>query len=173
MAKRRTKSGEQNEPLALSAWKFPNVSPERSRNMAAIRSRDTAPERTVRSVLHRLGYRFRLHVHDLSGRPDIVLPRHRTVIFVHGCFWHSHRCRVGRRIPKTNQEYWQAKRDKNRARHEKSRRTLRRAGWKVLKIWECQTRDVEALTSRIECSLSNSPTSTANQTPHRAARHST
>jgi DNA mismatch endonuclease (patch repair protein) len=133
----------------LSAWQFPNVSSQRSRNMAAIRSRNTKPECIVRSALHRMGYRFRLHVRSLAGCPDIVMPKHQAVVFVHGCFWHGHGCRVGRRTPKTNRTYWLAKRERNRSRHETARKRLRRAGWRVLTIWECQTRDVELLKSRL------------------------
>ena len=157
MTKRGIKAKKREKTVKLSAWKFHDVSPERSRNMAAIRSRNTLPERIVRSALHRMGYRFRLHVRDLPGCPDIVLPKHRTVVFVHGCFWHSHQCKVGRRIPKTNQTYWKAKREKNRSRHATTRRALRRAGWTVLTIWECQTRDIESLVSRLERVLKTSP----------------
>src|ERR1700744_5363571 len=83
---------------------------QRSRNMAAIRGKDTKPEVRVRSVLHALGYRFRLHRKDLPGKPDIVLPKHRIAIFVHGCFWHSHCCRYGAVVPATRAEFWAAKR---------------------------------------------------------------
>jgi DNA mismatch endonuclease (patch repair protein) len=133
----------------VSAWTFTKVSATRSRNMAAIRSRDTSPEIAVRSVLHRMGYRFRLHCKEFSGCPDIVLPRHRIVIFVHGCFWHWHRCKVGRRAPKTNKSYWEAKRSRNRKIHSKARRDLRRHGWSVLVVWECQTKDPDRLRSRL------------------------
>lgn len=161
MGKQRTDLGKRKKPVKLSAWKFQDVPPERSRNMAAIRSRDTSPERIVRSALHRAGYRFRLHVRDLPGCPDIVLPRHRTVIFVHGCFWHGHPCKVGRRTPKTNQEYWKAKRERNRTRHANTRRVLRRKGWKVFTVWECRTRDIESLVSRLERLLGKGPAPSA------------
>jgi DNA mismatch endonuclease (patch repair protein) len=121
--------------------------------MAAIRSRDTKPERTVRSTLHKMRHRFRLHVRDLPGCPDIVLPKYRAVVFVHGCFWHAHTCRVGRRMPKTNRRYWQAKRETNRFRHQKTRKRLRRFGWRVLVVWECQTHDVGSLMSRLAAFL--------------------
>jgi DNA mismatch endonuclease (patch repair protein) len=104
-----------------------------------------------------MGYRFRLHVRELPGCPDVVMPMRGTVVFVHGCFWHSHRCKVGRRIPKTNREYWQAKRKANRIRHTSVRRSLRRMGWKVLTIWECQTRDIDVLELRLERLLTKPP----------------
>lgn len=113
----------------------------RSYNMSRIRSRDTKPELLVRSLVHRLGYRFRLHVSDLPGKPDIVLPRHEKVILVHGCYWHMHRCRYGRVVPKTNTEFWQQKRQGNVDRDRRNLRELRRLGWQTLVLWECWTRD--------------------------------
>ena len=110
----------------------------RSWNMSRIKSRDTKPEKIVRSVLHKMGYRFRLHVKKLPGKPDIVLHKYRSVIFVHGCFWHLHsRCRDGT-IPKTRSRYWQTKLTNNRKRDAKHIRELRRQGWKVLRLWECE-----------------------------------
>ena len=112
--------------------------PARSRIMAAIRGHDTAPERLVRSALHRHGLRFRLHVRDLPGRPDIVLPRHRTVILVHGCFWHRHiGCPKGT-LPATNRAWWVAKLRRNRARDRRNVRDLQAAGWRVIVVWECE-----------------------------------
>lgn len=108
--------------------------------MRRVKATDTGPERIVRRLVHSLGYRYRLHRRDLPGCPDLVLPRYRTVIFVHGCFWHMHSCKAGRKAPKTNAEYWQAKRDRNRRRDARVRRQLRRQGWRVLTVWECQTR---------------------------------
>jgi DNA mismatch endonuclease (patch repair protein) len=114
---------------------------ERSRNMSRVKGRDTKPELLVRSIVHRLGYRFRLHEKRLPGRPDVVLPRHRKVIFVHGCFWHGHAgCRKAAR-PSTNREFWDKKIDGNIARDRANIRALRRAGWKVLVIWQCAMRD--------------------------------
>jgi DNA mismatch endonuclease, patch repair protein len=113
---------------------------QRHRNMSRIRSGDTRPELAVRSMVHRLGYRFRLHVPDLPGRPDLVLPRHSKVIFVHGCYWHMHRCRYGSVVPKTNRVFWQRKRKGNVQRDRRQIAVLRRRGWKVLVIWECWTR---------------------------------
>lgn len=111
----------------------------RSWNMSRIRSRDTTPELTVRSMLHRLGYRFRLHRRDLPGSPDILLPKYRTAIFVHGCFWHRHSgCRFAY-MPKTRQQFWARKFEDNRRRDRRVTRALRRDGWRVAVIWECET----------------------------------
>src|SRR5438067_7398142 len=120
---------------------------QRSRNMAAIRGRDTKPEMIVRRIVHRLGYRFRLHRRDLPGRPDVVLPRHRSVIFVHGCFWHQHSCRYGRVVPATRAEFWKTKRDENMARDIRNIKALRKMGWRVLVVWECWTRDSKTVNS--------------------------
>ena len=116
---------------------------QRSFNMSRIRAKDTKPELIVRSVVHQMGFRFRLHRRDLPGTPDLVLPRHNKVIFVHGCYWHMHRCRYGRVIPKTNTEFWQTKRTGNVERDRRNIRKLRRNGWSVLILWECWTRNVE------------------------------
>ena len=122
---------------------------ERSERMRRIRGKDTSPERRVRSILHRMGYRFRLHAKDLPGRPDIVLPRHATVIQVHGCFWHRHRgCKVAT-TPKSNTAFWQAKFDANVARDRRNAARLRRLGWSVITVWECQLRDEEAVRRRL------------------------
>ena len=111
---------------------------ERSRNMAQIRGKDTGPERLVRSLLHRAGYRFRLHVKDLPGKPDIVLPRYGTVIFVHGCFWHRHPGCKGATTPKTHRKFWADKFARNVANDRRHVRRLRRLGWRVIIVWECQ-----------------------------------
>lgn len=116
---------------------------QRSFNMSCIRGRDTKPELIVRSIVHQMGYRFRLHRNDLSGRPDLVFPGRQRIIFVHGCFWHMHRCRYGRVVPKTNAEFWQAKRTGTVERDRNNRRALRADGWRVLTVWECWTRDPE------------------------------
>ena len=110
---------------------------QRSRCMSCIRSKNTKPEILVRSMLHRMGFRFRLHRKDLPGRPDIVLPRYRAVVLVHGCFWHKHRCKYGRVTPKTNATFWEDKRNANVERDKKNILALRRKGWRVLVIWEC------------------------------------
>lgn len=118
--------------------------------MSRIRGSDTKPEVRVRSLLHRLGYRFRLHVRNLPGRPDIVLPKHRTVIFVHGCFWHRHEgCRYAY-TPKSRVEFWQAKFDENVARDQRQRRELEALGWAVAVVWECETQAEEQLKHRLE-----------------------
>ena len=110
----------------------------RSWNMSRIRGRDTAPEKQVRSALHRAGYRFRLHRRDLPGRPDVVLPKYRTVVFVHGCFWHRHKgCRYAY-TPKSRVAFWNAKFVSNVERDRRSARELRRLGWKVVTVWECE-----------------------------------
>lgn len=121
--------------------------------MSRIRGRNTSPERLVRSVLHRMGYRFRLHGRDLPGRPDIVLPKHRTVVFVHGCFWHRHpRCRFAY-TPKTRVGFWTGKFEENIERDRRVRRRLRNLGWHVIVVWECQTTDREALADRLDKAL--------------------
>lgn len=126
------------------------VSTARSRNMAAIRDRNTSPELKVRSLLHGLGYRFRLHRRDLPGSPDIVLPRYRTVVFVHGCFWHRHPgCRYTT-TPKTRAEFWARKFEQNMERDERQQLQLREMGWSVMVIWECELRDLPSLTERLE-----------------------
>lgn len=122
---------------------------QRRRCMAAIRGRDTKPEMIVRSLAHRMGYRFRLHRKDLPGKPDLVFPSRRKIIFVHGCFWHQHpRCRYATR-PATRPEFWAAKLDGNRQRDRRVCRELRRQGWKVLIVWECQTKNLERLEGRL------------------------
>jgi len=127
------------------------LSPEqRSFNMSRIRNRDTKPEKIVRSIIHRLGYRYRLHKKDLLGKPDIVLVRHRKIIDVHGCFFHMHKCRYGQVVPATNATFWQTKRLSNVERDRRNLRALRRAGWKVLIVWECETRKPEKLVKRLE-----------------------
>lgn len=126
-------------------------SPEqRSRNMAAIKGADTKPELRVRSLLHSLGFRFRLHRKDLPGKPDIVLPKHRTVIFVHGCFWHSHDCRWGSVVPKTRPEFWAEKRKGTTQRDARNAAALTAAGWNVVRIWECETRSESAIRLALE-----------------------
>lgn len=114
------------------------VSPEqRSRMMAGIRGKDTKPEIIVRRLLHQLGYRFRLHRKDLPGRPDVVLPKWKTVVFVNGCYWHGHAGCELYRPPKTRTEFWDSKIDGNRRRDEHNYQLLREAGWNVVLVWEC------------------------------------
>jgi DNA mismatch endonuclease (patch repair protein) len=113
--------------------------------MAAIRGRDTTPELRVRRALHARGFRFRLHRRDLPGKPDLVLPKYRAVVFVHGCFWHVHTCVYGQPKPATNASFWEEKRRGNTGRDVRNRRALEAAGWRVFVIWECETRDSEKL----------------------------
>ena len=117
---------------------------KRSEVMSLIRSTNTKPERVVRSLLHRMGYRFRLHRKDLPGRPDVVLSKYHTVVFVHGCFWHAHDCHLFR-IPSSNQEYWQKKLIGNRDRDQIQQEQLKQAGWRVLIVFECELRGQSAL----------------------------
>lgn len=111
---------------------------ERSAVMRAVRAKDTKPELVVRRLLHRLGYRFRLHAPDLPGRPDLVFRKQRVAVFVHGCFWHSHQCRKGRQRPLTNAARWQAKLDRNVERDREVTRELEAQGWTVVTVWECE-----------------------------------
>ena len=118
--------------------------------MSRIRGANTAPELRVRKIAHRLGYRFRLHSASLPGKPDIVFPRLKSVIFVHGCFWHRHDCKRGS-MPQTRPDYWAAKLTATMHRDEAALRALAEAGWRALVIWECETRDpiaVEAIIRR-------------------------
>jgi DNA mismatch endonuclease (patch repair protein) len=128
---------------------------QRRRNMQRIRSKDTKPELRVRQLVHRLGYRFRLHGAKLPGRPDLVFAARRKVIFVHGCYWHMHACRYGRVVPATNAEFWQKKRSGNVVRDRVVRVALRKAGWTLLVIWECQVRDEERVAKRVRDFLSS------------------
>ncbi|PQO26446.1 very short patch repair endonuclease [Blastopirellula marina] len=113
----------------------------RSEIMRRVRSSDTQPERIVRSLAHRLGYRFRLGRRDLPGSPDLTFPGRRKVIFVHGCFWHQHRCAKGRRpLPKQNADYWRKKLSRNQQRDRQTLKSLRKLGWKTLIVWECETK---------------------------------
>ena len=116
------------------------VTPEvRSRMMSGIRSKDTKPEWIVRRALHARGFRYRLHARDLPGHPDIVLPKHRAVIFVHGCFWHGHDCPLFR-WPKTRPEFWLDKIGRNQANDKKHQAALQSLGWRVAIVWECALR---------------------------------
>lgn len=130
-----------------------NRSPEsRSALMSRIGSKNTAPEVIVRRLLHALGYRFRLHRKDLPGTPDIVLPARQTAVFVHGCFWHAHGCKIGR-PPKTRPEFWGPKLERNRERDRENEAALRAAGWTVETVWQCETRDPETLKERLTRTL--------------------
>jgi DNA mismatch endonuclease, patch repair protein len=113
--------------------------------MSRIRSQDTQPELRVRRLLHRLGYRYRLHGKALAGRPDLVFSARKKVVFVHGCFWHGHTCKLGDRLPKSNVEFWRSKLAKNRERDALVSQRLCEQGWSALTVWECSIRDLDAL----------------------------
>lgn len=129
-----------------------NISKERrSENMRQIRSKDTTPEKIVRSMVHRLGYRFRLHGGNLPGKPDLVFASRQKVIYVHGCFWHQHndpKCKIAR-IPKSNPGFWIPKLERTKERDQQHLKNLKKLGWKALVIWECQISDAEKLSKRI------------------------
>jgi DNA mismatch endonuclease (patch repair protein) len=118
---------------------------QRRLNMSRIRGRDTTPELIVRRAVHRMGLRFRLHRRDLPGTPDLVLPRHRKIIEVRGCYWHMHDCPYGRVKPKTRAEFWEQKRQQTVQRDRLNLESLRQLGWQVLVVWECGTRDRDRL----------------------------
>jgi len=126
---------------------------QRSRNMSAIRGKDTKPEMVVRGIVHGLGYRYRLHRRDLPGTPDLVFPAMHKIINVHGCFWHMHTCRYGLVKPKTNRNFWQTKRTGNASRDRATLRRLRADGWDVLTVWECETKDSVSLEGRLRAFL--------------------
>ena len=127
----------------------PPVEPQRSALMSRVRGKDTKPEMVVRRLLHRLGYRFRLHRRDLPGSPDIVLPGRRAVVFVHGCFWHRHPgCRMAS-TPKTRTEFWLGKFARNVERDADHATALARTGWEVHVVWECETRAREVLAAKL------------------------
>lgn len=123
--------------------------------MAQVKGRDTKPEKAVRSLLHSMGYRFRLQRKDLPGKPDIVLPKYRTAIFVHGCYWHRHDCPNGQRFPKSRLDFWLPKLKGNRERDIKNQTLLREQGWNVLVIWECQLRDINVLQGNVRAFLND------------------
>ncbi|QAB15193.1 very short patch repair endonuclease [Hydrogenovibrio thermophilus] len=116
---------------------------KRSWNMSRISNKDTKPELIVRKLLHKNGYRFRLHRKDLPGKPDLVLPKYKTVIFVHGCFWHMHEGCKDAGIPKTRTEFWKKKLEENVKRDKKNIQLLKKLGWNVIIVWECETHNSE------------------------------
>ena len=127
---------------------------QRSFNMSRIRNRDTKPEIIVRSIVHRMGFRYRLHKPDLPGKPDLVLVRHGKIINVHGCFFHMHHCKYGKVVPASNSEFWLTKRLSNVERDKRNLRLLQKAGWRVMTIWECETKSVDSLVTKIQKFLS-------------------
>ena len=142
------------------------VDPERSRIMRAVKSRDTAPEMTIRRLVFAMGYRYRLYRQNLPGKPDLIFPARRKVIFVHGCFWHGHDCRRGARVPKTNRAYWERKIARNRERDRQHYVELEQSGWTVLVIWECQIRDAGACAEAIRAFLENTPPAAPPEASH-------
>ncbi|MDA1164362.1 MAG: DNA mismatch endonuclease Vsr [Planctomycetota bacterium] len=121
------------------------IQEHRSWNMSRIRGADTKPEIRVRSMLHQMGYRFRLHRKDLPGKPDIVLPKYATVVFVHGCFWHRHPGCPFAYTPKSRVDFWSKKFARNVERHEEVERELQSLGWRVIVVWECETKAADVL----------------------------
>jgi DNA mismatch endonuclease (patch repair protein) len=117
--------------------------------MRCVRSTDTMPERKVRSLLHKLGFRFRIHRLDLPGKPDIVLPKRRAVVFVHGCFWHRHQGCSHATTPASRQEYWLPKFRRTVDRDRKNQEELRHRGWNVVVVWECETKDLKKLATQL------------------------
>ena len=133
----------------MSSEVLQKVSEQRSRNMSAIKSKNTKPEIAVRKVLHSMGYRFRLHGKDLPGSPDIVLPKYKTVIFVHGCFWHRHENCKYAATPKTREEFWNNKFRSNVERDLEIQENIKNIEWRSVVIWECETKDIENLRGKI------------------------
>jgi DNA mismatch endonuclease (patch repair protein) len=127
---------------------------KRSAVMRRVKGKDTAPELLVRRLIWSLGGRYRLHRKDLPGKPDLVLPRRRLAVFVHGCFWHGHDCARGARVPKANRDYWLGKVGRNRARDIVSTAALQATGWRVEVVWECELKDKPALEQRVRGWLS-------------------
>ena len=133
----------------MSSEEIYKVSEQRSRNMSAIKSKNTKPEIKVRKVLHSMGYRFRLHSKDLPGSPDIVLPKYKTVIFVHGCFWHRHENCKYASTPKTRKEFWNKKFTENKKRDSEIQEKIKILDWRSVVIWECETKNIENLRDKI------------------------
>ena len=133
----------------MSSEVIHQVSEQRSRNMSAIKSKNTKPEIKVRKVLHSMGYRFRLHSKDLPGSPDIVLPKYKTVIFVHGCFWHRHENCKYASTPKTRKEFWNKKFTENKKRDSEIQEKIKNLNWRSVVIWECETKNIDNLRERI------------------------
>ena len=133
----------------MSSEVLHEVSEQRSRNMSAIKSKNTKPEIKVRKILHSMGYRFRLHSKDLPGSPDIVLPKYKTVIFVHGCFWHRHDSCKYASTPKTRKEFWNKKFTENKKRDSEIQEKIKILDWRSVVIWECETKNIENLRDKI------------------------
>jgi DNA mismatch endonuclease, patch repair protein len=130
---------------------------QRSRIMRSVGSKDTGPEMIVRRLIHRMGFRYRLHQKSLPGSPDLVLKKHHSIIFIHGCFWHGHSCSKGR-LPKSRLDFWVPKIKKNRSRDARSLRLLRADGWRVLTVWQCEKKDFVKLGNQLRLFLSSTST---------------
>lgn len=126
---------------------------QRSERMSRVRGVDSAAELRVRRIAHRMGYRYRKHRRELPGRPDMVFPGRRKVVFVHGCFWHRHDCPAGRRWPKSRLDFWESKLERNKERDIETLQRLKEAGWDALVIWECETSDQRAIEFRLKSFL--------------------
>ncbi len=124
---------------------------QRSLNMARIKATDTKPEMAARRAFHMQGYRYRLHRKDLPGKPDMVFPKYKMVVFIHGCFWHSHSCKYGSVQPKTNIEFWSSKRQRTVERDQENIFNLEKSGWKAFIIWECETKNLDELSQIVGC----------------------
>ena len=133
----------------MSSEVIHEVGEQRSKNMSAIKSKNTKPEIKVRKVLHSMGYRFRLHSKDLPGSPDIVLPKYKTVIFVHGCFWHRHENCKYASTPKTRKEFWNKKFTENKKRDSEIQEKIKILDWRSVVIWECETKNLKNLRDKI------------------------
>ena len=145
------------------------VTPEvRSAIMSRIKSKGMKPEMRVRRLLHGLGYRYRLHRGDLPGRPDLVFPARRKVVFVNGCFWHLHEGCARVRVPSSNRDYWVAKLNRNRERDIRNNALLERDGWGVMTVWECELRDIAAAERRLTEFLGERGTANGEQSPKTA-----
>lgn len=129
------------------------TSEQRSRTMRAVKGQDTKPELAVRRLVHGMGYRYRLHRKDLPGKPDLVFGPRKKVIFVHGCFWHGHTCKRGDRVPKDNRDYWQKKIARNKERDRQHLKALKKKGWNVMTVWECEIRKTDILADRMSAFL--------------------
>jgi DNA mismatch endonuclease (patch repair protein) len=129
----------------------------RSEIMSRVKAKNTKPEMVVRRMLHAAGYRYRLHARDLPGKPDLVFPGRRKVVFINGCFWHRHRDCAHARLPKSRTEFWTDKLERNRERDERNVEALREQGWDVLTVWECEVRDLAAIMPRVVAFLEQRP----------------
>ena len=137
----------------MSSEVMHKISEQRSRNMSAIKSKNTKPEITVRKLLHSMGYRFRLHRKDLPGSPDIVLPKYKTVIFVHGCFWHRHENCKYASTPKTRTDFWNKKFTENKKRDSEIQEKIKNLDWRSVVIWECETKNIDDLREKLIANL--------------------